>query len=113
MAAAKAIITPVAADPRVPSASFFRPGGALSRVLAGYEERPSQQALKFGILREFIDGTHQEPVPDVPAGIAVIGAPIVGIHRRAAEVGIRAYIESVRPGVTCTQLHSVPHALSD
>jgi ATP-dependent DNA helicase DinG len=51
MTAAKAIITPVAADPRLPAASFFAPGGALSRALAGYEERPSQQALSDAVGR--------------------------------------------------------------
>jgi ATP-dependent DNA helicase DinG len=56
MAAAKAIITPVAADPRLPAASFFGPGGALSRVLTGYEERPSQQALSDAVGRALRDG---------------------------------------------------------
>src|SRR5437667_3321101 len=57
MAASKAIITPVAADPRLPTAaSFFGPGGALSRVLAGYEQRPSQQALSDAVGRVLRDG---------------------------------------------------------
>src|SRR6266545_3566084 len=51
MTATKAIITPVAADPRLPAASFFGPGGALSRALAGYEQRPSQQALSDAVGR--------------------------------------------------------------
>jgi ATP-dependent DNA helicase DinG len=56
MAAAKAIITPVAADPSLPAASFFGPGGALSRVLGGYEERPSQQALSDAVGRTLREG---------------------------------------------------------
>src|SRR5438876_10133930 len=57
MAASKAIITSVAADPRLPTAaSFFGPGGALSRVLAGYEQRPSQQALSDAVGRVLRDG---------------------------------------------------------
>jgi len=46
----------VAADPRLPAASFFGPGGALSRVLAGYEERPSQQALSDAVDRTLREG---------------------------------------------------------
>jgi len=46
----------VAADPRLPSAPFFGPGGALSRVLAGYEERPSQQALSDAVGRTLREG---------------------------------------------------------
>jgi ATP-dependent DNA helicase DinG len=56
MAAAKAIIIPVAADPRLPAASFFGPGGALSRVLTGYEERPSQQELSDVVGRTLREG---------------------------------------------------------
>ncbi len=47
---------PVAADPRLPAASFFAPGGALSRVLTGYEERPSQQALSGAVGRTLREG---------------------------------------------------------
>jgi len=46
----------VAADPRLPAASFFAPGGALSRVLTGYEERPSQQALSGAVGRTLREG---------------------------------------------------------
>jgi len=46
----------VAADPSLPAASFFGPGGALSRVLGGYEERPSQQALSDAVGRTLREG---------------------------------------------------------
>ena len=46
----------MAADPSLPAASFFGPGGALSRVLGGYEERPSQQALSDAVGRTLREG---------------------------------------------------------
>jgi len=46
----------VAAHPRVSAAPFFGPGGALSRALPGYEERPSQQALSDAVGRVLQDG---------------------------------------------------------
>ena len=46
----------MAADPRLPAASFFLAGGALSRALNGYEERPSQQTLSDAVARTLRDG---------------------------------------------------------
>src|SRR5262249_2211110 len=54
---------------------------------------------RFPEERQFIEVTGHPTVADIPVSVAVRALPVVGIHGAAAAVGVRAYVEGVRPRI--------------
>src|SRR5437773_228426 len=75
-------------------------------------QRPSQdiRAIRG---RQVVNKAGNQPVANVPVGIAIVTPPIKGIHRRAATVGVGRNINRMRPGVAGQYLQTPVHALTE